>query len=121
MSNKASDQLHKLIHSLSKSEKRHFKLFSSRHTSAEDNKYVRLFDLIEEQKEFDEELLYKKLKEDPILNNFSIAKNRLYESVLRSLDVFHAQSSIDAQLKRDLHCAEILYKKTLYDQAAKIL
>ena len=121
MSNKASDQLHKLIHSLSKSEKRHFKLFASRHTSADENKYVKLFDLIEEQKEYDEELLFKKLKSDPILNNFSIAKNRLYDSVLRSLDTFHAQSSIDAQLKRDLHSAEILYKKTLYDQAAKIL
>jgi hypothetical protein len=40
---------------------------------------------------------------------------------LDSLDAFHANSSIDAQLKKDLHCAEILYKKTLYDQCAKLL
>ncbi len=121
MSNKASDQLHKLIKAMTKPEKRYFKVFSSRHTSADDNKYVALFDAIEAQKEFSEEELQKIFKGDPIVNNFSIAKNRLYDSILRSLDIFHAQSSIDARLKKELHCAEILYKKTLYDQCARLL
>jgi hypothetical protein len=117
MSNKASDSLHKLIRSLTPSEKRAFKLFSSRHTAAEDNQYVKLFDAIDDQDEYNEPALLK----DFGTKQFSIVKGRLYDSILRSLDVYHANSSIDAQLKRDLHCAEILYKKSLYDQCSKLL
>ena len=117
MSNKASDSLHKLIRSLTASEKRAFKLFASRHTSADQNQYVKLFDAIDEQESYHEPALLKRFG----TKQFSIVKGRLYDSILRSLDAFHSNSSIDAQLKRDLHCAEILYKKSLYDQCSKLL
>ncbi|HEY6162916.1 MAG TPA: hypothetical protein VI112_16925 [Bacteroidia bacterium] len=117
MSNKASDSLHKLIRSLTASEKRAFKLFASRHTLAEQNQYVKLFDAIDGQETYHEPALLKRFG----TKQFSIVKGRLYDSILRSLDAFHSNSSIDAQLKRDLHCAEILYKKSLYDQCSKLL
>lgn len=120
MSNKVSDSLHRLIHSLNKPEKRYFKLYASRHTSDENN-YIRLFDAIEKQAEYDEAAILEKFRNEAFTNKFSITKGRLYDCVLRSLDAFHSNSSIEAQLERDLHCAEILYKKTLYDQCAKIL
>ena len=44
MSNKVSNHLFELIKSLNKSEKRYFKLFSSRHTIGEENGYLKLFD-----------------------------------------------------------------------------
>ncbi len=121
MSGKSSDQLHKLIHSLTKPEKRHFKIFGSRHTIGDQNNYVMLFDAIEKSKEYDEEALLKKFSKELFINNFSITKGRLYETILRSLDVFHHNSSVDAQLWKELHYAEILFKKTLYDQCAKRL
>lgn len=121
MSNKSSDQLFRLIQSLTKQEKRHFKIFAGRHTIGEQNNYVVLFDAIEKMKEYDEAQLLKKFKGDAGVNNFSIVKMRLYEAILRSLDVFHHNSSVDAQLWKELHYAEILYKKTLYDQCAKRL
>ncbi len=121
MSGKSSDQLHKLIHSLTKQEKRHFKIFAGRHTIGDQNNYVVLFDAIEKVKEYDEEALLKKFSKELFINNFSITKGRLYETILRSLDVFHHNSSVDAQLWKELHYAEILYKKTLYDQCAKRL
>lgn len=121
MSGKTSDQLHKLIHSLNKQEKRHFKIFAGRHTIGEQNNYVVLFDAVERMKEYDEEALLKKFSKELFINNFSITKGRLYETILRSLDVFHHNSSVDAQLWKELHYAEILYKKTLYDQCAKRL
>lgn len=37
MSNKASDSLHRLIKSLTKPEKRYFKVFSSRHVIGDQN------------------------------------------------------------------------------------
>lgn len=121
MSNTASDHLHKLIKSLSKPEKRYFKIFSSRHTLGEANNYQLLFDVIDKMHEYDETILRKKFQGEAFLNQLSIAKNRLYEQVLKSLDSFHANSSIDAELKKLLHCAEILYKKTLYSQSHKLL
>ena len=119
MSRTASAHLHSLIKSLSSAEKRHFKLFASRHT--EDNKYVLLFDAIASQKNYDEKLLFEKFRKEAFIKQFSIAKARLYSSVLRSLNIFHPVSSINAELKREIHYAEILYKKSLYDQCAKVL
>jgi hypothetical protein len=121
MSNKGSDQLYLLIKSLTKQEKRHFKIFASRHTIGDQNNYVMIFDQIEKMNEYNEANLLKKLKTEIIESNFSIVKSRLYESILRSLDVYHHNSSVDAQLWKELHYAEILYKKTLYDQCAKRL
>jgi hypothetical protein len=121
MSGKNSEQLHRLIQALTRHEKRHFKIFAARHTIGEQNNYVLIFDAIDKMQEYDEEILLKKFKGDSLLNNFSITKSRLYEAILRSLDVFHHNSSVDAQLWKELHYAEILYKKTLYDQCAKRL
>ncbi|MGL4596541.1 MAG: hypothetical protein ACRCYO_03375 [Bacteroidia bacterium] len=121
MSNVGSDRLHRLIHSLTKSEKRHFKLFSARHAPGETSNYVRLFDAIEVMKVYNEEKLLQQFRKEDFIRHFSITKSRLFESVLRSLDVFHHASSVDAELWKELHFAEILYKKTHYDMCARRL
>ena len=105
MSNKASDSLFQLIKSLNKSEKRYFSLYASRHTIGEKNNYIILFEAIDKQLEYNESLILKQFKKEAFINKFSIAKSRLYDVVLDSLTAFHSRSSIDAQLKRDLHCS----------------
>lgn len=120
MSKSHSDKLFQLIKAMSPSEKRYFTVFTSKQSSDKNN-HQQLFDAIEKQQEFDEELIKKSLKSKVLINNLSIGKIRLYDVVLRSLDSYHSNSSIDAQLKRTLHCAEILYKKSLYDQSQKLL
>lgn len=121
MANKASDHLHQLIQSLSKPEKRYFKVFTSRHVIGDQNNYQRLFDAIDKQDEYKEEAILKKFEGEAFVKRFSIAKSRLYQSILKSLDAYHSNSSIEAQLKRQIHCAEILYHKSLYQQSAKLL
>lgn len=121
MSNKASDQLHRLIHSMSKPEKRYFKVHSSRNSPEEENNYQVLFDAIDRQVEYNEEKLLKKFAEKAFVHRFSISKNRLYNAILRSLDAFHISGSTEAQLHRQIHSASILYNKSLYDQSLKIL
>ena len=59
MSTKVKEGLFELIKSLSKSEKRYFKLISSRHTIGDENNYVRLFDYIAKQDEYNEEDYYR--------------------------------------------------------------
>ncbi|MCX6291663.1 MAG: hypothetical protein NT126_07850 [Bacteroidetes bacterium] len=120
MSKKPSDNLHRLIRSMNKPEKRYFKIYASRHSSGTNN-YLKIFEALDGQVTYDEEVLLKKFSKESFINKFSIAKARLFDTILRSLDAFHANSSIDAQLKRQLHFAEILYKKSLYDQCARML
>jgi len=121
MSNKVSNHLFELIKSLNKSEKRYFKLFSSRHTIGEENGYLRLFDFIDKMNTYQEDLIFMHFKGQALLNKFSITKARLYNNILRSLDSFNASTSKDSQLFRSLSCADILYDKGLYKQCEKIL
>jgi len=121
MSNKASHQVHELIISLTAAEKRYFKLFADRHSSSSKNNYTRLFEAIDGQEEYNEAAIVESFKGEPFLNHLSIAKNRLYHQILQSLDAFHAESSVDAELSRYLHYVEILYHKTLYNQCGRIL
>lgn len=121
MSTRVTDFLHELISSLTKSEKRYFKLLSSRHTIGEENNYVLLFDFIDKQNEYNEEHVFDHFHGQAFLNRFSITKKRLYNHILSALDSFHSQSSIQAQLHKMLHSADILIHKTLYAQATKLL
>jgi hypothetical protein len=121
MSSKVSDFLHELISSLTKSEKRYFKLLSSRHTIGEENNYILLFDFIDKQDTYDENELKEHFKGESFLNKLSITKKRLYDHILNALDNFHSQSNIEAQIFKMIHSAEILSQKSLYAHAKKTL
>src|SRR5690554_7734724 len=100
MSKTASPALYELIKSLTKSEKRYFKIYASRHTIGEVNNGIRIFDFIDQQEEFDEEALYTHFKGEAFLNQFPITKNRLYEQIISALDAFHAKNDIDRKSTR---------------------
>jgi hypothetical protein len=121
MSSKVNNALFELIKAMSKSEKRYFKLMSSRHTIGGENNYVRLFDFMDKQEEYDEDLIFKTFKGEAFLNRFSITKKRLYDHVLSALDSFHSTNSTEAQLYKQLHGADILFEKSLYDQCRRVL
>ena len=121
MSKAHSDKLFQLIKALSKAEKRYFKVYISKQ-GTDYGTYQQLFDALDRQEEYDEALLLRQVKKNiTLVQSMPTAKSRLYEHLLRALDSYHANSSIDAQLKRTLHCVEILYKKTLYSQSHKLL
>ncbi|MBI3500230.1 MAG: hypothetical protein HY063_00390 [Bacteroidetes bacterium] len=115
MSKTSSPDLYELIQSLSKAEKRHFKVFSEKHVIGEGNKYVLLFDEIEAQNEYDEDALIKQFTHFPSL------KKRLYDSIMRSLAVFYSEQSTDAWLYNNLRYIKILLDKALLGQAKKLI
>ena len=121
MSTKVNESLHELIKYLSKSEKRYFKVVSSRHTIGEENNYILLFDYLERQEIYEEEKLFEYFKGEAFLNKFSVTKKRLYDHILNALDTFYASSSVDAQIFKLIHSAEILYNKSLYEQCKRQL
>ncbi len=118
---KKKDNLFRLIKSLSKSEKRFFKIYSSRHVIGEQNNYVELFDAIDNQMTYNEEALLKKFAGKKFSNRLPVAKSYLYELILRSMNVYHTQNSIDAQLREMLGTIAFLYQKGIYDQALKMV
>lgn len=121
MSGKVNEALFDLVQSMSKSEKRYFKLMSSRHTIGGENNYVRIFDYLDKLKVYDEKALFEYFKGEAFLKRFSITKKRLYDHILNALDAFHASSSIEAQIHKMLHASDILYDRSLYDQSRRLL
>jgi hypothetical protein len=116
---KPSDELFKLVKSLSKSEKRFFKLASS--LQAGDKNYLKLFDAIEKQNEYDEEEIKEEFKKETFIKHLPSEKNHLYRLILKSLRSYHADNSVNSQLQEELKNIEILYNKALYKECAKII
>ena len=112
-------QLFHLIKSLSKSEKRYFKLYSS--IQSGDKIYMKLFDVIDKEKVYNEESIKQKLKKDISLKHFPSQKNHLYGQILKSLGMFHSESSVGSILKEQLREIEILYNKALYKECNKVV
>ncbi|MEO7049149.1 MAG: hypothetical protein ABI091_27840 [Ferruginibacter sp.] len=115
-----SDTLFQLIHSLEKSEKRHFKLYIKRSSAKEDLKIIRLFDALDRQTEYDEKQLFKTLS-DFTKPQFSNLKTHLYKQLLASLRLLKTNDNIDLKLSEHLDNARLLYNKGLKIQSLHIL
>jgi len=120
MPNRLKDELFQLIKTLSKAEKRNFKLFSGRNSAIGDLKITTLFDALDKMDGYDEELL---LRKNPSIKKQQLSnlKAHLYKQVLASLRILHDDRNIDIQLHEQMDFARILYNKGLYSHALKLL
>jgi len=116
---KPSTELYSLIKSLSKSEKRFFKLSSA--LQAGDKNYLRIFDFIEKQKKYDEEELKDHFGKSTFVKHLPSEKNHLYKLILKSLRAYYSDRSVSAQLKQEIKNVEILYRKALYKECGKFV
>jgi hypothetical protein len=120
MPNRTTDELFQLIKSLEKSEKRNFKLYANRNGGTEDLKMVTLFDALDKMNEYDEELLLtknKSIKKQQLSN----MKAYLYKQILSSIRQSKDDNNVEIQLNEQMAYARILYNKSLYIQALKLL
>jgi hypothetical protein len=116
---KPSSELFDLIRTLTKSEKRFFKMQSSLQSG--DKNYVRLFDLIEKMEDYDEELVKKTFKGEKFIKHLPSEKNHLYKLILKSLRSYYSETSIANSLKQEIKNIEILYNKGLFDECTKFI
>lgn len=116
---KPSTELFDLIKSLTKSEKRFFKLSSSLQSG--DKNYVKIFDTIDTQNEYDEEAIKTEFKDETFIQHFPSEKNHLYKLILKSLRNYYADQSISSILRQEIKNIEILLKKGLYKEGHKFL
>lgn len=112
-----SDDLFKLVKSLSKNEKRYFHLFSGLQEG--EKNYLDLFNAVDDQKEYDEKVFVKKFKEKSFTKNLAWRKHHLYDTILSALESYH--TSQDTEVYSLIHRGEILLEKGLYKQALKVL
>src|SRR3954469_8748304 len=119
---KASDHLFCLIKSLSKSEKRYFKVIAPKKSeSGKDSNYIQLFDAIDEQDEYNEEKIIEKFAGQTFIKHLPSEKNYLYFSLLKALVLYNENTIEFIELDEIRHYASILYNKGLYEQSNKML
>jgi tetratricopeptide (TPR) repeat protein len=115
---KTSDKLFQLIKSLTKAEKRYFKLFTSIYGGRKN--YLCLFDTIDAYDGSDDERLRELVERDWSPRQLQVTKSYLYDQILRSLRVYHDGATIRAQIRALVQNIEILYEKGLLDQAYRM-
>jgi hypothetical protein len=119
MANHQKDFLFVLIKSLSKSEKRQFKIFASRLETSSNTKFIELFNILDKSEVYDEKLILKNgLIKKVQLSNL---KSYLYKQILVSIRLNIPSQNIRYQLREQIDFAAILYNKGLYKQSLKIL
>lgn len=120
MQNQSS--LFSLIKSLSRSEKRYFKIFSKRHILGSQNKYILLFDILTKQVKEDDEKVISALSQKGYDTRYlSADKNYLYNLLLRSMNDYYYGHNISLTIKNNLQTIEVLFHKGLYKDCLKII
>lgn len=114
------DSLFYLIKSLSKAEKRHFKLYAKRTNADRDAKFIQLFDILDQLKEYDEKVVMGKASQIKP-SQFSNTKAHLYRQILKSLRLLEINQNADIEIREHIDYARVLYSKGLYRQSLKIL
>lgn len=119
MTSHQKDTLFILIKSLSKSEKRQFKLYVNRLGVNADAKFLALFNLLDKMHDYKEgEILKSGIVKKQQLSNL---KAHLYKQILVSLRLNPVNQNVRLQIREQLDFATILYHKGLYKQSLKIL
>lgn len=121
MPKQKTDDLLKLVASLNRAEKRHFRLFVKRNQQAKSEiLFLQLFDIMERTGEYDEEYLLRRI-EGIKKSQLSNLKAHLYKQLLTSLRLLNRNKDEEITLRENIDYARILYNKGLYRQALDIL
>ncbi len=119
MSKHNPDRLQLLIQSLSKAEKRHFKLYARRTFGDKNLKFLTLFDLLDKDHTADHKKIERKLPgtKGSALSNL---KAHLYDQLLISLRLLHHNATA-IRIHELISFAHVLYNRGLYLQCLEQL
>lgn len=112
-----SDDLFNLIKSLTKTEKRYFRLYSTGGAFVKAEIYLKLFDAIDQQKEYNEARL--KQAKGLYISNIEKAKRYLSKLILKALNSYYSESIFDSVFKEQFKDLYVLFQKGLYNQCLK--
>ncbi|MCB9234214.1 MAG: hypothetical protein H6581_21335 [Bacteroidia bacterium] len=110
-----NDDLFELIHSLTKAEKRYFKLFCDTQGKEAVKKYLDIFDAINRMEVYEKESLERKFE------NLGPAKTKLIDKILESMRAHYVGKDFELDLNDLLFQAKFLRSRKLYDRSLKAL
>lgn len=114
-----SETLLRLIGSMTKSEKRNFKLIANK-TGAKNKLYVQLFDHLDKYKRFDDDLILKRLPEVK-RSQISNLKAVLCKQILRALRDINKEEYPEIRARERFDFAKVLYAKGQYRASLEML
>ena len=109
--------IHKLIKSLTKSEKRYFKIYAAQHTKNNSNNYLLLFDAIDNQEVYSEEKLKRKFGNHSFGKKLANTKFLLYELIVKMQLQLRKGKDVDSKIRDLLDAVDFHFSKSLYNQA----
>lgn len=112
------DVLYSLIRSMTKSEKRYFRILSAMQKG--EKSYMILFDALEKEATLDEKIKAELLQLYPG-NSIEPARKHLYRVLMKSLRQFDSEKDTDTKLMNLLQDSRILYTKGLLNQSLEQL
>ena len=115
-----SDVLLELIRSLTKAEKRHFKLYARRNASKADSLFIQLFEVIARRNKYDESVIVKAV---PGIRRSQLPnlRSKLYREILVSLRLQYSGQETEIAVREMIDFAQLLYSKGLYRQSLNAL
>ncbi|NLR59490.1 hypothetical protein HGH93_15345 [Chitinophaga polysaccharea] len=114
-----ADILVRLINTLTKAEKRYFRLHSSLQRGSKD--YVKLFDLLERHSYKNATAVKKAFHEQYPRISFEVCSKYLYKVIMDCLLYLHLQHNDTARLTSGLLKTDILFQKSLYEEGYRQL
>lgn len=119
MATNRQEAVFELVRSLSKAEKRNFKLYATRNAANQDAKFIALFDALDTMEEYDEARVLRRtgIKKEQLPN----MKSYLHRQILVSVRLLNVQHISVMQIHEMIDFARILYDKYLFRQALSTL
>ncbi|MFZ5553697.1 MAG: hypothetical protein ACOZCO_11320 [Bacteroidota bacterium] len=111
---------------MKKTEKRFFKLYFSKTLFSlkrrnNSKQFIRLFDILESQKEYNETDSEKKLRTSFSVKQIHPVRNYLYNSLLDCMVITGQENSSGTSIRKLIDQAEFLFKKGLYIQSYELI
>ena len=112
-------ETYELVKSLSKTEKRYFKLYTQFQQG--DKSYLKLFDIIGKQISYDEKTITQKFITKNKVTNFPAVKKYLFDQLVGSIKSYGAYKDLDSDHTDLIETYKVLHYKGLHGQSERLL
>jgi hypothetical protein len=113
------EEIYELVQSLSKTEKRYFKLYAQFQQG--DKSYLKLFDIINVQKIYTEKKITQKFLTNNKVPNFPAVKKYLFDQLIASIKSYGAYKDLDSDHTDLIETYKVLHYKGLHGQSERLL
>jgi hypothetical protein len=113
------EETHELVRSLTRTEKRYFKLFTQFQQG--DKSYLKLFDIIDKEAAYNEKKISQKFFLKNTVTNFPAVTKYLFDQLVASLRSYGAYKDLDSDHTDLIETYKVLQYKGLHAQSGRLL